>query len=212
MTLRRFVIAAIGALALAAGGQAARAAPDDMGLGDPKAKVTVIEYASVSCPHCAHWNAEVFPAFKARYVDTGKVRYVLREMPIHGPIDAAGFLIARCAGPKYFEAVDALMADQKALFESQDARGWLLRAAAKVGVEEKQAQTCVEDKAAQAAFDARYEANMKEFKVDSTPTLFVNGERVADGELATLDKAIQAHLTPAKPKAKPRPKSKARKR
>ena len=74
--------------------------PIDMTLGSPKAKVTVIEYASLACSHCAHFNNEVFPEFKAKYIDTGKVRYVYREFytpPVE--VAAAGALIARCAGP-----------------------------------------------------------------------------------------------------------------
>src|SRR5260370_34178229 len=71
----------------------------DMSLGSPNAKVTVIEYASLGCPICAKWNNEVFPDFKAKYVDTGKVHYVLREfLTGDAPIAAAGFLLARCAG------------------------------------------------------------------------------------------------------------------
>ena len=87
----------------------------DMAMGSPTAKVTMIEYASVSCPHCAKWNNEVFPAFKAKYVDTGKVRYIAREALTGDPaIAAAGFLTARCAGKdKYFQVVDAIYRGQE---------------------------------------------------------------------------------------------------
>ena len=83
-----------------------------MSLGNPNAKVTVAEYASLGCPICAKWNSDNFAAFKAKYVDTGRVHYVLKEMLTgDAPISAAGFLLARCAGKdKYFQVVDAVCA------------------------------------------------------------------------------------------------------
>ena len=94
-----------------AGGPGA-VASGDMSLGNPNAKVTVIEYASLGCPICAKWNNDIFPAFKTKYIDTGKVRYVLKEMLTGDePVAAAGFLLARCAGKdKYFQVVDAVFA------------------------------------------------------------------------------------------------------
>jgi protein-disulfide isomerase len=215
MSLRRLAVAVFGLLALSAAGSAARAAPDDMSLGDPKAKVTVIEYASVTCPHCAKWNAEVFPAFKAKYVDTGKVRYVFREIPTQpGELAIAGFLVARCAGAKYFEVIDALMGDQQTLYRTGDGRSWLMQAGAKAGLSADQVKACVLDKTAQQAFDDRYEANVKELKIDGTPTFFVNGKMLASGELSldTLDKALQPLLAPTRAAAKPAPGRKPHKR
>src|SRR5258708_39808514 len=88
-----------------AGIGAPAASPDDMSMGNPKAKIEVIEYASLSCPHCAHFNEAVFPTLKAKYIDTGKVRYTLKEMLTEpATVAAAGFMVARCAGPdKYFK-------------------------------------------------------------------------------------------------------------
>src|SRR3569623_104478 len=90
-----------------AGAGGAALTKDDMDLGNPKAKVTVVEYASVGCPVCAKWQKEVYPAFKAKYIDTGKVHYVFREMLVGGgsevTVASAGFLTSRCAGKdKYF--------------------------------------------------------------------------------------------------------------
>lgn len=101
--------AAMATMALAAcGGGAKGAAEGDMAQGAAEgAKVTVVEYASVTCPHCAIWQENTYPAFKAKYVDTGKVRYIFRELPTP-PVDAAtaGFLVARSAGPDmYFDVV-----------------------------------------------------------------------------------------------------------
>ena len=133
--------AALATMALAAcGGGAKGAAEGDMGLGAPEgAKVTVVEYASVTCPHCALWQKNTWPAFKAKYVDTNKVRYVFRELPTP-PVDAAtaGFLVARCAGPdKYFDVVHQLMATQQEMLTSSP-RDWLLRTAQAAGLSEQQ--------------------------------------------------------------------------
>jgi protein-disulfide isomerase len=184
----------------------ASAAPDDMAIGDAKAKITVIEYASTTCPHCARWNAEVFPAFKKQYVDTGKVRYILRELPTDPEeLAVAGFLIARCSGAKYFSVVDDLWRTQAQLFKDQDARAWLLRAGAKAGMDEAKVTTCVNDEAAQKQFAAREDVNMKAMEVTGTPTVFVNGEKVGEGEIpldklqAVIDRQLKA--APAKPAA-----------
>jgi protein-disulfide isomerase len=169
-------------------------ASGDNFLGSAKAPVTVIEYASVTCPHCARWEAEVFPAFKAKYIDTGKVRYAMRELPT-APADLAeaGFLIARCAGgTKYYDVIEALMADQKTLLETGDGGAWLYRGGAVAGLSEPQVKACVEDPKAQAVLGARIEANAKADKIEGTPTFLVNGQKIGDGEvtLADLDKAI----------------------
>ena len=96
---------------------------DDMDLGNPQSKVTVVEYASVGCPVCAKFQQEVYPAFKAKYIDTGKIHYVFREMLVGGGAEVAvaeaGFLVARCAGKdKYFAVNDAIFKNQTQAFEN----------------------------------------------------------------------------------------------
>jgi protein-disulfide isomerase len=192
---------ALGLMGLVALGGAAHAKEADVLIGSAKAPVTVIEYASVTCPHCAKWEADTFPEFKRKYIDTGKVRYVMRELPTP-PVDLseAGFLIARCAPEaKFYDVVQALMATQNDLYQNQDARGWLLRAGAVAGLSEDQVRTCVEDKKAQTELGERIEANAKLFNVQGTPTFIVNNKMVGDGEvtLAELDKAIGDALAKA---------------
>ena len=116
----------------------------DRWIGKANAPVTVFEYASVTCPHCGRWNAEVWPAFKAKYVDTGKVRFVLRELPTEPAVVATGgFMVARCAPPaKYFDVIDALFAGQQAMFESGDFRAWLVQAGAKGGLSRDRVMAC----------------------------------------------------------------------
>ncbi|HYF21880.1 MAG TPA: thioredoxin domain-containing protein [Caulobacteraceae bacterium] len=191
MSLRSAFAGLAAALALGIGG--ARAAEGDMTVGRADAPVTVVEYASVTCGHCAHWQKAVWPAFKAKYVDTGKVRFVLRELPTApGPAAVDGFLAARCAGPeRYFEVVHRLMADQKTLFAG-NTEGWL-RTASKLG--DEALQTCLGDAEAQNAFWSRIEANAAEHKVAGTPAFFVNGKPVEGGAaLEELDAAIQPLL------------------
>ena len=210
--LAPFVVAGLLA-ALAGGAGAAEPAIDpDMSLGSPKAPVTVIEYASVTCPHCAQWESEVFPAFRRKYVDTGKVRYVLREFPTQPEeLAEAGFMIARCAGAsKFFDVVETLMAAQKDLYATRDARAWLMKGAAVGGMNEPQMKACIEDEKGQKALAARIDANAKAFNVQGTPTFIVNGKPVGDGEvtMAELDKAIAD--AESKPAAHPAAKGKAK--
>ncbi|MBV9996021.1 MAG: DsbA family protein [Caulobacteraceae bacterium] len=170
---------------------------DDMSLGNPNAKVTVIEYASLGCPHCAHWNNEVFPAFKAKYIDTGKVRYVLREFLTGDPgIASAGFLLARCAGKdKYFQVVDAVFHEEADLLESQDngaKRDRLVRIAESAGLTEPQFQACITDDKALTALNDRSERYGKQNNISGTPTFVINGKVYSESPLSIqdLDKAI----------------------
>jgi protein-disulfide isomerase len=196
---RRLVIAAAMAATLAAcaksGASVGAPGPEDMTMGNPQAKVLVAEYASVACPHCAAFNNDVFPAFKAKYIDTGKVHYVLHEMLVGGQAEqalaAAGFLLARCAGKdKYFAVTDEIFHAQTQIFNSGDLRGGLLRIAQSLGMTEPQFNACVGDQNALKALNARVEAASKD-GVNSTPTFIINGQKL-EGEqtLAELDKAI----------------------
>ena len=197
---RRLVLAAVAALSLAAcnkGGSGA-VSSDDMTMGNPKAKVTVVEYASVACPHCARFNNDVFPAFKKKYIDTGLVHYVAREALTGEPtVAAAGFLLARCAGKdKYFLVTDAVYRAQEQIFQSGDVHGVLLHVAQSAGLNEDQMNKCITDETAIKALNDRVEKYSKLDGVDSTPTFIVNGKKLKPGEisLAELDAAIQPLL------------------
>lgn len=198
--------AALGAMALAGcGGGAGSAAEGDMALGAPEgAKVTVIEYASITCGHCAAWQAETWPAFKAAYVDTNKVRYVFRELPTP-PVNvaAAGFMIARCAGPdKYFDVVHEMMASQQEMLGTGDpaaARATLFRIGNGAGLSTSQIETCIKDPEALAAADERARTALKA-GVNGTPTFIVNGQTIitpgsnSGASMADLSAAIDAEL------------------
>jgi protein-disulfide isomerase len=167
---------------------------EDMSLGNPAAKVKMLEYASASCAHCARFNNEVFPAFKAKYIDTGKVHYTLKEfLTPPNEVAAAGFLLARCAGKdKYFTVLDSIYQNQAQMFQSGDFRGGLLRIAQSSGMTEQQFNTCISDDAARKALEARVEKHIRDDKISSTPTFIINGKNVGEGEitLEQLDKAV----------------------
>jgi len=160
------------------------AADGDMTLGSPKAKVQVVEYASLSCTHCAHWNNDVFPVFKKQFIDTGKVRYVFREF-LTEPYQfaAAGYLLARRLGPdRYFQVLDAVFHQQDAIYKSQDLWGGLLKIGKSFGLTEAQFTAALENKAALDAVNARVEKAAERDKIEVTPTFFVNGERAEGGQ------------------------------
>lgn len=200
-------------LVLAAAPGVARAAPlppaeGDMALGSAKARVQVVEYASLSCTHCAHWNNEVFPAFKKQFIDTGKVRYVFREFLTEpAQFAAAGYLLARRAGPgRYFQVIDAVFHQQAAIFESQDLWGGLLKIGKSFGLTEEQFTAALQDKAALDAVNARVEKATERDKVEFTPTFFINGERLEGGQpieaLAAAIAKAAASKTPSRKPAK----------
>ncbi|MFL5295663.1 MAG: thioredoxin domain-containing protein [Phenylobacterium sp.] len=202
MPSRRTWLATAAAALLA--GQAAWAAPaprpDDMSMGAPNAKVQVIEYASVACPHCAHFNEAVFADFKKRWVDTGKVRFTLKEMLVASPtVAAAGFMMARCAGPsKYFKVVDEIYRSQPR-WEEGRIKPILLEIATANGLSEAQFEACLSDQAVLAAINERMRRALEDDGVDSTPTIFINGVKADPTPMtpAAMDAAIEAAMKAA---------------
>lgn len=198
INLRQSALLVLSCLAIAAFGAPATAKTvtmmdTDIALGNPKARVTVVEYASLSCSHCAHFNTDVFPAFKAKYIDTGKVRYVFREFltePVQ--VAAAGFLTARCAGKQnYFKVVDGVFRSQAEIFATRDLGPSLTRIAKSVGIDEDGLKACLSDDKALKALSDRVARFSKEADITSTPTFVVNGNKLKGGHtLEDLDTAI----------------------
>ena len=192
------VIAILGALALTACAKGGgKTSTEDMTMGVATAPVKMVEYASASCSHCAAFNNDVMPAFKAKYIDTGKVHYTLKEfLTPPQQLAAAGFLTARCAGKdKYFSVIDALFKSQEEMYRTQDPRGTLLKVAQSAGMTEAQFNTCVNDEKALKAIEARVKA-AQDRGVSSTPSFFINGKKAKDGEmtLEELDAAVAAAM------------------
>jgi protein-disulfide isomerase len=204
---RRVLMGLTAAAALVFGMGATAPAPaptsnlaEQMTLGNPKARVEVVEYASASCPHCGRFDLQVFPAFKKKYIDTGKVHFVFREV-LTPPVElaAAGFLLARCGGrDKYFPTLDKVFDSQKEWREGVDLKATFLKIAQDEGVSEAQFNACMSDQTALKALNDRVEKFTAKDKVDSTPTFFVNGQRLQAGttelDLASLDALIQPAL------------------
>ena len=194
--LSALMVVSLAACSPKAGG-AAGALPDDMDLGNAQAKITVVEYASVGCPVCAKWQKEVYPAFKAKYIDTNKIHYVFREMLVGaGPeiaVAASGFLVARCAGKdKYFAVNDAIFKNQEQAFQAP--RETLVDIAKSVGMTEDGFNKCINDDKAIQALNDRVERHVRDDHVNSTPTFVINGKAMEPGyhSLAEIDAAIKA--------------------
>lgn len=195
---RRIAIAVLATLALA-GGSALAAPPPavgDMSLGDPKAKVKMVEYASLSCSHCAAFNNDVFPAFKKKYIDTGKVHYTLREI-LTAPheVAAAGFMTARCAGKdKYFTVVDAMFREFPEWSTTGRALDSVVRSGKAGGLTEEQVKACITDQTSLEALQTRVNQAAADGAISGTPTFVFNGKKVKEGEIsaAELDAAVAA--------------------
>ena len=169
----------------------------DMALGPANAPVTITEFASMTCPHCAAFNAEVFPKIKSTYIDTGKIRYVFREFPLDIKA-AAGSMLARCIAKddagKYFAVVDMLF-KQQSDWVMKNTTETLTRIGKQAGLSEKAVEDCLKDQKLldKIAADQKYAAEV--LKVNSTPTFFINGD-VIKGEASfdEFDKKIKSLL------------------
>src|SRR5258708_39613347 len=154
----------------------AKGALDDIPMGSENAPVTIIEYASMTCPHCADFEVRTFPQLKEKYIDTGKVRYIMREYPLDR-LAAAAFMLARCAGPdKYYPLIETLFAQQQK-WAVKEPIPPLLAIAKQAGFTQQSFEACINDKAQLAKVEQMRDRASQKFKVDSTPTFFINGER-----------------------------------
>jgi protein-disulfide isomerase len=149
----------------------------EMSLGDANAPITVIEYASMTCPHCAHFSATTFPELKKRYIDTGKVRFIFREFPLDR-LALAGFVLARCTSPdKYFPIIETLFAQQRDWVVQKPLQP-LLAIFKQVGMNEQTFNSCLDNQQLAEGIDKVRSQAADKFGVNSTPTFFVNGKRV----------------------------------
>jgi protein-disulfide isomerase len=169
----------------------------DMALGPANATVTITEYASMTCPHCAAFNETVFPKIKAEYIDTGKVRYVFREFPLDIKA-AAGSMLSRCIakdeGAKYFAVTDMLFKQQND-WVMKNTTETLTRIGKQAGLSQQAVEDCLKDQALldKIAADQKYAAEV--LKVDSTPTFFLNGEKIkGETTFEEFDKRIKSLL------------------
>jgi len=169
----------------------------EMSMGNDKASVTVIEYASMTCPHCAHFQETTFPELKKRYIDTGKVRYIFREFPLDS-LAAAAFMLARCAGEKdssrYFALVDTLFRQQRQ-WAVEKPLPPLLAISKQAGFTEATFNTCLANQKLLEGIESIRQRAVDKFKVQSTPTFFINGVAYPGAlEIDEFAKLIDAQL------------------
>jgi protein-disulfide isomerase len=157
----------------------------EMALGEANAPVTIVEYMSTTCPHCAAFHNNTFDAIKAKYVDGGKVRFIVREFPFD-PRAAAAFMLARCkpATPaeltdasQYFPMISMLMKQQETWAAAQDGREALLQMSKLAGFTQESFQACLTNQKLLDDVNAVRERGAKEFGVAATPTFLINGKR-----------------------------------
>ncbi len=169
--------------------------PDDLYLGKPDAKLTIIEYASLSCPHCANFNKEVLPKIKESYIDKGLVRWVFRDYPLNRPAFQAAIL-AHCASPmRFFSLVDALFNSQDYWLTQPQPLAALKQIGASLGIDEKTYDACLADEALKTRILTRVQEANSKYHVDATPTFVIRG-KTESGEMSYDDfkKLIDAAL------------------
>lgn len=167
---------------------------EDVWQGSKDAPVTMIEYASMTCSHCAHFHEATYPTLKSKYIDAGKVRFAIREFPFD-PLATAAFMLARCSGDKRDALVDLLFAQQKNwAFSNQPLQG-LKNLTKQAGMADTAFDTCLKDQKLYENVNAVRDRGGKQFGVDSTPTFFINGKRVSGAISADeLDKHLEPLL------------------
>jgi len=186
-----------GAMAQSASDVAKPQSLPDMALGPATAAVTITEYASMTCGHCAHFNETVFPKIKSEYIDSGKIRYVFREFPLDIKA-AAGSMLARCIAKedagKYFAVIDMLFKQQND-WVAKNTTETLTRIGKQAGLSGQAVEACLKDQALLDKIAADQKFASEVLKVTSTPTFFINGEMVKGAtSFEEFDKKIKALL------------------
>ena len=166
---------------------------DDRILGNPDAPITIVEYASLTCPHCAHFTNEVLPELKKKWIDTGKAKLVLRDYPLDEPALRAA-MIARCAPPDRFYAyTDMFFGAQDKWVTAHDYRDALARLVKLGGMSREEFDNCLRNIALENKIVEGRLAASKELDVNSTPTFFINGTKFTGAPtVEEFDKAISA--------------------
>jgi protein-disulfide isomerase len=163
-------------------------------LGAAEAPVTIVEYASMTCSHCAAFHEKTYPELKKRYIDTGKVRFIFREFPLD-PLAAAGFMLARCAGDgKYFPMVETLFHQQRD-WAVQKPLPPLQAIARQAGFTQQSFEQCLANQKLLEDIEKVRERATAKFGVNSTPTFFINGKKMTGAlSIEDMEKEIQPYL------------------
>ncbi len=166
----------------------------DRVLGKDDAPVTIVEYASMTCPHCAHFHETTYPELKKRYIDTGKVRFIFREFPLD-PLAAGASMLARCADKEKFYPLIETLFQQQTKWAVEKPIPQLMAIAKQAGMSEQKFNACLSDQKMLDAMQAEQKRATEKFGVNSTPTLFVNGKKHVGGvSIEDMAKAIDSFL------------------
>ena len=169
----------------------------DMTIGNSESRVTVVDYSSLTCPHCATFHAEIFPKLKEEYIDTGKVNLIFREVYFDGPGLWAS-MVARCRDKvAFFPTIDLLFRKQDVWSSSSsqiDIVNGLTSIGKQVGLSDKEVLDCLKDRDKAKDLVAWYKNNSANDSIDSTPTIIVNGEKLSNRSYPSLKEAIEVHL------------------
>ena len=194
--MARVVRTTLAALAVLVAGVSAAGAAEvrERILGDEAAPVTIVEYASYTCPHCAAFHEETLPTLKADYIDTGKAKFVFREFPLdQGALTAS--VLAQCAGDRYFQFSDAFFSTQDEWARASDPTAALRNMARLGGLAPDRIDACLSDEGmAEAVLQMRLDAQ-QQHGVDSTPSFLIDGEMFrGNAEAEAMAEAIDAAL------------------
>jgi len=161
--------------------------PGDHVLGSYNSENTIIEYASLTCPHCAIFHGEVFPKIKSELIDKGKVKYIFRDFPID-PLAMAGSMIAHCSGDsKYFGVIDVLLKTQDEwLFDNENPYNGLLKVARLAGLSEENVKVCLSDSELFNMIEGNQKLASSRFGVNATPAIFVNNKKISSLDFDTI--------------------------
>jgi protein-disulfide isomerase len=164
---------------------------DDRILGNPDAPITIVEYASLTCPHCAHFTNDVLPELKKKWIDTGKAKLILRDYPLDEPALRAA-MIARCAPPdRYYAFVDTFFGAQEKWVTARDYRDALARLVKLGGMSREEFDNCLKNTTLENKIVEGRLIASKELDVNSTPTFFINGTKFTGAPtVEEFDKAL----------------------
>ena len=164
-------------------------------LGSPDATVTVVEYASMTCGHCANFHSRTYPALKSDFIDTGKIRFIFREFPLDA-VASAAFMLARCSPEdKYFDVIDIMFEQQRSWAFTDNPYNSLLNFSKQVGFTQESFEKCLTNQGLLDAVNAVRDRGSNEFGVSSTPTFFVNGEKHSGAlSIEEFSKVIEENL------------------
>ncbi len=166
----------------------------DMSIGSDTAPVTIIEYASMTCPHCAAFHKTTYPEFKKKYIDTGKVRFIFREFPLD-QLAAAAFMLARCGGKeRYFPLIETLF-EQQNDWVVQRPLAPLMAISKQAGISEQSFNECLKNQQVLDGIEEVRQRASQKLNVQSTPTFFINGKLFRGAvTMAEFDKEIAPYL------------------